>query len=127
MRDKGDFAVGLLVGGLVGALIGLLLAPASGEETRRALGQRTTETAGRVREGAVQLAGRVREGAGQTSGRAMESAQSVGRRVRAQVDAMLNDVQQTVEDAVAGLAPADGTAPVLGEAAAAAEADGGEA
>ena len=127
MRDKGDFAVGLLVGGLLGALIGLLLAPASGDETRRVLGQRTAETTDQVRGGAVQLAGRIREGAGHTSERAVESAQTVRRRVRAHVESLLNNVQQTVEDAVAGMAPVDGTAPALGEAAAASEGNGGEA
>jgi|GEM_PF-1782510 len=126
MRDKGDFAVGLLVGGLVGALIGLLLAPASGDETRRAIGKRTADTAGRVREGSGQLADRVREGTGQASERARLTAQVAGRRVRTQVEALLGGVQQTARDAVADLVPDDGTAPALGEAAAAAEGSGGE-
>lgn len=127
MKDKGDFAVGLLVGGLVGALIGLLLAPASGEETRRVLGARTTDTASRVRQGAGEVAGRVRQGAGDISERARRTGEAAGRRVRAELECLLNGVQETVAETVAELSPEDGSAAELGEAAAAAEGSGGEA
>ncbi len=127
MRDKGDFAAGLLVGGLVGALIGLLLAPASGDELRRVVGRRAAETVGRVRDGAGQLADRVCDEADQTSTHVRQQAQAAGRRVRAKVEAMLGGIQQTVEEAVANLAPGEGPAPGLGEAAATTEGDGEEA
>lgn len=39
----GSFLVGFLVGGLVGAVVALLYAPASGEETRGAIKDKTIE------------------------------------------------------------------------------------
>jgi gas vesicle protein len=45
-----SFAAGLLIGALVGAGIALLLAPQSGEETRRALARRARRLAEDARE-----------------------------------------------------------------------------
>lgn len=126
VRDRGDFAIGLLVGGLVGALVGILLAPAAGDEVRATLGRQTTDAANRLREGAGQLAGRVRDGAGETSERAMGAAQRIGERVRGQVRSALGTVQQAVDEAVGELAPVEPAGPLLGEAAATVEGRGGE-
>jgi gas vesicle protein len=121
MRDRGGFVLGVLVGAAAGLVAGLLLAPASGEETRRRLGERAAEAGGRARERAAQLVDRVREGAAQVGERATEAAQALGQRVRAQVGSWVGAVQQTAGEALR----ADTTAPVLAEAAAAVDDRGG--
>ena len=103
MRDKGDFAVGLVVGGLVGALIGLLLAPSTGDELRRNLGRQASTTADSVRSGALRV-----------SNTARQQAQVAGQRVRQQVEALLGGIQETVEDAVADLLPEEAAASTDG-------------
>ena len=125
MRDRGDFAMGLLVGGLVGALVGLLLAPTSGEETRRIIGQRATETSGRVRVGALEIADKVREGASTVSEQAARSAQEFTRQVRSQVSGLVDGVGQVVGDTLRATDESGSTAAGLGEAAAAVEGQGG--
>lgn len=68
--NMGGFVAGLLIGALAGAAAMLLLAPASGEETRHLIGEKTThlkervaETAGEARQRALEVkdevAGRV--------------------------------------------------------------------
>jgi len=43
VSNKGDFLAGVVIGGIVGAVAGLLLAPASGEETRTKLAEKSRE------------------------------------------------------------------------------------
>lgn len=43
-------AVAFLIGGIVGAAVGLLVAPCSGADTRRKLGDAASRAAGKVRE-----------------------------------------------------------------------------
>lgn len=52
MSDRGatDVLVGFGVGLLVGAVAGVLLAPATGEETRRRIGDFTRDTADKAKE-----------------------------------------------------------------------------
>jgi gas vesicle protein len=45
----GGTALAFLIGGILGAGVGLLMAPCSGEETRRKLGDAATRVAGKVR------------------------------------------------------------------------------
>lgn len=44
MSDFGKFISGVFIGGMVGGLLGVLLAPRSGEETRKRIADRTSET-----------------------------------------------------------------------------------
>lgn len=44
MSDFGKFISGVFIGGMVGGLLGVLLAPRSGEETRKKIADRTGET-----------------------------------------------------------------------------------
>lgn len=46
----GGTALAFLIGGILGAGIGLLVAPCSGEETRRKLGETASRVAGKVRD-----------------------------------------------------------------------------
>jgi gas vesicle protein len=45
----GGAALAFLIGGILGAGVGLLMAPCSGEEARRKLGDAATRVAGKVR------------------------------------------------------------------------------
>src|SRR4028119_2176412 len=83
--SKGDFVVGLLVGGALGAALALLYAPQAGEETRETLKQRgldlkgsaadvydqvkdqTTTIASQVKDSATTLAGTVKDGASEVA------------------------------------------------------------
>jgi gas vesicle protein len=57
--NMGGFVAGLLIGALAGAATMLLMAPQSGEETRRQLGEKTFELKERVAEKADDVRGRV--------------------------------------------------------------------
>ena len=61
MGDRGDFLAGVIIGGLVGGLIGLLLAPSSGEETRRRVGERIADAADAARERISEVGGQLKE------------------------------------------------------------------
>lgn len=50
-----EFAAGLFLGGLVGAALGLLLAPQSGEDTRRQISERGIELRKEVEKKATEL------------------------------------------------------------------------
>jgi gas vesicle protein len=69
-RDTGKVITGMLVGSLFGAAVALLMAPASGEETRRKI---SGEAAG-VRE-------KMKTAAGNIESRARELAEDVSERV----------------------------------------------
>ena len=43
MDNKGDFLAGVFLGGVLGAVAGLLFAPASGEETRAQIADKSKE------------------------------------------------------------------------------------
>ncbi|NPV70433.1 MAG: hypothetical protein HPY55_07310 [Firmicutes bacterium] len=50
MDDRGDFLVGMLLGGIIGFAAGVLFAPASGQETRESIVKKGKELAGDIRE-----------------------------------------------------------------------------
>lgn len=65
------FGLGLVVG----AAAGLLLAPSSGEETRRRIGSFVDDTTGKAREGFENVAGKAREGIEGAGGVVREQSQ----------------------------------------------------
>jgi gas vesicle protein len=87
--NKGDFLVGLLVGGALGAALALLYAPQAGEETRETLKKKGDElkdtastTYGRVKEQTSGLASQVRESTTSLAANVRESGSTVVGRVR---------------------------------------------
>jgi gas vesicle protein len=68
-NDLGAFLAGFVIGGLVGAAVALILAPQSGEETRR----RISDTSESLRESGQHQVERVREVADTYSHRAGEA------------------------------------------------------
>ncbi|HKY54182.1 MAG TPA: YtxH domain-containing protein [Anaerolineales bacterium] len=57
----GKVVIGLVVGSVVGATVGLLIAPASGEDTRRKIKGEAKDTAGSIEEKSRELIGEARD------------------------------------------------------------------
>jgi gas vesicle protein len=70
-RDAGKVITGMLLGSLFGATVGLLMAPTSGEETRR-----------KITEGAVGVQEKMKTAAGTVESRARELAENVTDKVK---------------------------------------------
>jgi gas vesicle protein len=70
-RDAGKVITGMLLGSLFGATVGLLMAPTSGEETRR-----------KITEGAVGVQEKMKTAAGNVESRARELAENVTDKVK---------------------------------------------
>jgi gas vesicle protein len=70
-KDAGKIITGLLFGSLFGATVGLLMAPGSGEETRR-----------KISEGAVGVQEKMKTAAGNVESRARELAEDVSDKVK---------------------------------------------
>jgi gas vesicle protein len=69
-RDAGKIITGMLLGSLFGATVGLLMAPTSGEETRR-----------KITERAVGVQEKMKTAAGNVESRARELAENVSDKV----------------------------------------------
>jgi gas vesicle protein len=70
-RDAGKVITGMLLGSLFGATVGLLMAPTSGEETRR-----------KITERAVGVQEKMKTAAGNVESRARELAENVTDKVK---------------------------------------------
>jgi gas vesicle protein len=70
-RDAGKIITGLLFGSLFGATVGLLMAPTSGQETRR-----------KITEGAIGVQEKVKTAAGNVESRARELVEDVSDKVK---------------------------------------------
>jgi gas vesicle protein len=70
-KDAGKIITGLLLGSLFGATVGLLMAPTSGEETRR-----------KITDGAVGVQEKMKTAAGSIESKARELAEDVSDKVK---------------------------------------------
>jgi len=70
-RDAGKVITGMLLGSLFGATVGLLMAPTSGEETRR-----------KITDGAVGVQEKLKTAAGNVESRTRELAENVSDKVK---------------------------------------------
>jgi gas vesicle protein len=105
--SKGDFLAGVIIGALVGFGTGLLTAPASGEETRARLRERSHELTEEARDRGEQLVHQARESAEELRAKARENARAMLARLRERV-ATTGDVEQALSEAEAEL---EGTHP----------------
>jgi gas vesicle protein len=100
--SRGDFLIGLLVGGVIGLAAGVLFAPAAGEETRQSIRRRTGGAVSRVRAGADEVGERVREGIG----RARDGAAQLASEIRSRLPIGGNGSTEMQGEPVPGPEPA---------------------
>lgn len=80
--DFGSYFAGFLMGGLIGAAVALLMAPASGEETRKLIREKGIELRDRTVESLEQAAAEARQRAEELTKLARERAAEVGKEAR---------------------------------------------
>jgi gas vesicle protein len=103
-NDFSAFLAGFVVGGLVGAAVALIMAPQSGEETRRyiadksiELKQTAEETAGQYREKASTYASEARTKAIELEEKAKARADEYAKAARTRVEEVATKGQETFE------------------------------
>ena len=117
--EIGAFFAGVLIGGLVGAATALLLAPQTGEETRKVIGKTSEEW----RDRAQDVLEDAREGADATIADSRRRAERILDEARTKADAIVGEarerVETVIEDRRARGKKADAVAPAAPEAPAA--------
>jgi len=83
IRNSGKVVTGILVGSLIGATVGLLMAPTSGEETRRRIKDEAIGAQERLKAAAENVESRARELTEEVSERVGNVKKSVADRKRA--------------------------------------------
>ena len=86
-RGNEGMMMGLVVGAVLGAGVALLMAPATGTETRRKLGEAARRAGGDARNRLDDVAGRVKDGVHQVGDRVKDVTSHLKRDVRDAVDA----------------------------------------
>lgn len=106
--DSGAFMVGFVMGALVGAAAAILMAPQSGEETRRQIREKGVElksqaedelraAIARAEEAAEQARARITELQAELEARGVEMVEDARRQVSAQADEIKGRVSEAVE------------------------------
>lgn len=128
--DFGSYFAGFLMGGLIGAAVALLMAPASGEETRKLIREKGIELRDRTVESLEQAAAEARQRADELTKLARERAAEVTKEAREfsgelrgraeelrnRGEAIAEDVRLRGEAAVeAAKKPRGGRAPEIGD------------
>lgn len=80
--DFGSYFAGFLMGGLIGAAVALLMAPASGEETRKMIREKGIELRDRTVEGLEAAAAEARQRADELTKLARERADELAKEAR---------------------------------------------
>ena len=104
--EFGAFFSGILIGGLVGAATALLLAPQSGEETRKQL----SKSVGDIRDTAQDSLEDARERAEATIADARRRAERIVEEARERAETIANEAKTHIETAEKGLEESTGDA-----------------
>lgn len=103
--NKGDFLVGLLIGGALGATAALLYAPQAGEETRETIKSKgigikdsATDVYGQVKEQTTTIASQVKNSATSLAGTVKDSASSVANAVGETATRVKTDLSEGVSE-----------------------------
>ena len=92
-----DMIVAFGIGLIAGATAALLMAPASGEETRRRLGEGARDAGDRIRDRSRELGGQLRERYDDVSGRVVETSREASERVRDTTDQVVGEVKSQAD------------------------------
>jgi gas vesicle protein len=104
MGEKTDFIAGIVIGALAGIGLGMLLAPQSGQMTRRRLLDRADEMGTRLRSSADEITGRMRQSADDLSQRGRTVVDELSQRGRMAVDEGSRRLRDAYERGREGLA-----------------------
>lgn len=85
MDSKGDFLAGVILGALVGFGAGVLLAPASGEETRQKIKEKTDEVAGQAWDKSEELVNQAKASAEEMAAKFQKDAKEMIATIRERV------------------------------------------
>jgi gas vesicle protein len=101
-NDFSAFLSGFIIGGLVGAAVALIMAPQSGEETRKYIADRSIElrnsaeeTVGQYRERATELAGEARTKATTYAEEARKRAEELAHEARVRAEELASKGQES--------------------------------
>lgn len=95
-RRRGNMFTGFLIGGLIGATVALLTAPQPGEQTRRALRQRTNE----LKDQAMETVEQKRQQAEQAISTARQRVTEASRSARLRAADMMHTGAKNLEETV---------------------------
>lgn len=111
-RDEfGAFLLGFVVGGISGMIAALLLAPQSGAETRKVIGDKAIELRDRATDSLEEAYARAEESATQARARAEELAGELRRRGAVVLEEGKTRVNETISTLRKGEKPAEPTEP----------------
>jgi gas vesicle protein len=92
-----DVLVAFGVGLVAGAAAALLLAPASGEETRKRIGEGAREAGDKIRDRSAELGDKIRTQSRDVSERLVETSREASGKIREQADQIVGEVKSQAD------------------------------
>ncbi|MGL4607719.1 MAG: YtxH domain-containing protein [Eubacteriaceae bacterium] len=98
MSNKLNFVGGLFVGTIIGGALGILLAPASGEETRKKLREGTEEALGNAYDQAVEYGENLKEQLQDMQEQVTDRVNQYKNQIESKIQEIQDEVNQDIEE-----------------------------